>query len=480
MNTMRPATASFDAAASATQVVVRQAWASAGSGTASFSGSAVRDAQPGSTRPGQPANWHVLGIGQFEDFDPLPWWPGASQSSWRAGGHRLDGQVSADLHWQVRPAGSANAANTASPATVATGLAWLAQLDGWAQVKLGRSAWAGMPVTGQARLERRGGAAQLQAALQSGATKLDLTAGHDGSRAPHERLNVSVASPDLAGMAPLMRQIELWLPGAAGVLPWTGQIDAQAEVSNEADGLRSAGRLQAKGVHNALGQVGAVDLNWTVGWAKKGDSSLHTSTEPLLLSVKAAALVRGDQRLDRLDLDVSGSLADHRLAMLVESPARPPGWTEVLFGPAGNGTRVELNGRGSWASTGAVAHRWSVSGLQLQAAGREAATSGNTVPDRGSRGPAKPWLRAQTRFRASGDTHGILTPAGLSSMIVSMPVAISQRNSLVALEGSSTEPRYNASSPGVWLTAICLVRPAPNESVRVTMIPSSTPSSRNA
>src|SRR3979490_2602906 len=35
-------------------------------------------------------------------------------------------------------------------------------------------------------------------------------------------------------------------------------------------------------------------------------------------------------------------------------------------------------------------------------------------------------------------------------------------------------------SPGLWLTAICCVRPAPSESVRVTMTPSSTPSSRKA
>src|SRR5262249_3884679 len=39
---------------------------------------------------------------------------------------------------------------------------------------------------------------------------------------------------------------------------------------------------------------------------------------------------------------------------------------------------------------------------------------------------------------------------------------------------------WSPRSPGLWLTAICCVRPAPSESVRVTTMPSSTPSSRKA
>src|ERR1700749_5048259 len=35
---------------------------------------------------------------------------------------------------------------------------------------------------------------------------------------------------------------------------------------------------------------------------------------------------------------------------------------------------------------------------------------------------------------------------------------------------------WSPISPGLWLTAICCVRPAPSESGRATMTPSSTPS----
>ncbi|MCY1234985.1 hypothetical protein D9M72_475860 [compost metagenome] len=45
---------------------------------------------------------------------------------------------------------------------------------------------------------------------------------------------------------------------------------------------------------------------------------------------------------------------------------------------------------------------------------------------------------------------------------------------------SRKELYWSPRSPGVWVTAICLVRPAPSESVRATMMPSSTPSSRKA
>ncbi|MNT50786.1 hypothetical protein D3C72_1877220 [compost metagenome] len=45
---------------------------------------------------------------------------------------------------------------------------------------------------------------------------------------------------------------------------------------------------------------------------------------------------------------------------------------------------------------------------------------------------------------------------------------------------SRKELYWSPRSPGSLVTAICLVRPAPSESVRATMMPSSTPSSRKA
>src|SRR6202000_1528854 len=39
---------------------------------------------------------------------------------------------------------------------------------------------------------------------------------------------------------------------------------------------------------------------------------------------------------------------------------------------------------------------------------------------------------------------------------------------------------WSPRSPGLWLTAICWVRPAPSESVRVTTMASSMPGSRKA
>ena len=380
----------FDAAASATHLVVRQARASAGQGRASFSGSARLDGISDPARPMRPASWHVVGRGQFDDFDPLPWWRGASASVWRTGGHRLDGELTTDLHWRTGPltgplVPAPTAALTGAPRGVnaAAAAPWLSRLDGWVQAKLGRSLLAGVPLTGQARLERRDGVAALQAALQSGASTLDLSAGRDAGPAARERATLSLKSPDLTTLAPLMRQVEAWLPGSTGALPSAGQLDARAEIDNQVNSLRSSGRLQAKGLISPLGQAGSIDLNWQAGWTKSADGSLRPGDEPLTLSLKSSALQRGAQRLERLDLELSGSLAEHRLHGLIESPARPPGWTEALFGPTGSGTRLELDGRGSWRGLAAGANRWMVQGMQLRASARN------------ERGAAKPWLRGQ-------------------------------------------------------------------------------------
>ena len=420
----------FDAAASATHLVVRQGRASAGQGNASFSGSARLDGTGDAARPTRPSSWHVVGLGQFDDFDPLPWWRGASASVWRTGGHRLDGELTTDLHWRTGPmAGAPAGVPTGAPTGVnaAAAAPWLNRLDGWVQAKLGRSVLAGVPLTGQARLERRDGVATLQAALQSGTSALDVSAARDAGPTARERATLALKAPDLATLAPLMRQVEAWLPGSTGALPSAGQVDARAEIDNQASSLRSSGRLQAKGLISPLGQAGALDLNWQAGWAKSADGSLRPGDEPLTLNLRATALARGAQRLDRLDVDLSGSLAEHRLQALVESPARPPGWTEVLFGPAGSGTRLELDGRGSWRSAAAGSQRWVAQGVQLRAAARR------------ERDPAKPWLRAQD---LAGELD--LSATGLPTALRLSPGRVEVLNT--ALRWSQAEWRARAPS----------------------------------
>ena len=49
-----------------------------------------------------------------------------------------------------------------------------------------------------------------------------------------------------------------------------------------------------------------------------------------------------------LQARVDGTLRAHRISAHIETPARPPAWSENLVGTTGTGTRATLDARGAW------------------------------------------------------------------------------------------------------------------------------------
>jgi len=357
-----PLQLNLDADASADGVVLRQADASAGEARARLSGQLLRAG----------AGWRLQGEAQLQSFDPLPWWRGGEGSAWRQGPHRLSGQLKTDLLWRSAQTPDANMPLDR----------WLQQLSGSADLNLAPSQLAGLPVSGELHLASQAGGVGVRGQWLAAGNLLQWE-GQGGGPASADHWQLKLAGPQLAALAPLWRLVSEAAPGATDWLPTGGQLEASAQFDGRWPDLRSTGRLQAQGWHSKSAQVQSADLKWQAGATTSGTPTT------LNLSLNALGLDLGGQRLDRVDGQLTGSLRDHRLRLLADSPARPPAWTETLLGPAGTGTRLELDGHGAWqpsqassADTG-NAGRWKLDALQLRGGARDA------------QGSSRPWLQAQ-------------------------------------------------------------------------------------
>ncbi|WP_234413662.1 translocation/assembly module TamB domain-containing protein [Ideonella sp. A 288] len=419
-----PVRLDLDADASADRVLLRRALASAGAALARLAGQADREG----------AAWHLSGSGQLEGFDPRPWWRGSEGSAWRRGPHRIDASLSADLRWRGAPP----EARRGQPE------AWLAALDGSADLTLAPSVVAGVPLSGEARLGSQGQGATLRAALLSGGNRVALDGRRDGvGQADHWQLDVK--APALDALAPLARVVAEWAPSATRWLPSAGRFEADTTVNGRWPDLRSSGRLQARDLRSAAARLASADARWSTG----------AGADPALsLDLTLAGLDAAGQRADRLEAQASGTLAQHQLRWRLDSPVRPPAWTENLLGPAGVGTRMDGQARGQW-STDAGGHRWQWQGLTLSGGARDA------------RGASRAWLQAQDlagelRLDPTGRPMSVvlepgrlqllgtrLGPASTTSVSAAVtPVAVPKPAGAAASGAAATGPE------GVGLTAL--------------------------
>ncbi|MEY4751360.1 MAG: hypothetical protein RIQ60_3574 [Pseudomonadota bacterium] len=99
----------------------------------------------------RPGGWHIDLHNTLDDFDPSLWWPGAADSPWQRGPHRLAGELQALLDLpDARPGAD-------------TLLARLAGLSGSTRLALRSSVLAGVPLSGTLLLRSAGVGAGLGA-----------------------------------------------------------------------------------------------------------------------------------------------------------------------------------------------------------------------------------------------------------------------------------------------------------------------------
>ncbi len=369
-----PVALTLDAELSPSRLRLIQAEAVSGQARARLSLDAQRDG----------AGWRLSGQGDWRRFDPLPWWRGPADSAWRRGPHRLDGDFSLALNWQPLPA------SAAGPAWQR----WLQALDGDARLSLADSLLAGVPLDAQLQLRSQGAAMQVEARVGLGTGSQGNSASLSGERArlgADDRWRFVVDAPAIGALAPLLQLAAQPAPGLDEPLlpaelaqrwPDAGAVRGKVELQGRWPALRSSGQLQTSGLHSSVGALAQAKLDWAADIAAQPSGAAE---QPLRVEFDADGVRYGEQRLERLNATVRGSFGQHSLRFVVDSPARPPAWTETWLGPAGSGTRLEGTANGQWSRSGAAPGSgsvWRVQALDLKAGAR--LDSGST----------RPWLSA--------------------------------------------------------------------------------------
>ena len=368
-----PVTLALTATGDAQHLQITEARAQAGDASAQ----ATLDAHA------EPAGWRLKGQARLTQFDPRPWWRGADSSAWRRGPHRLNASADIKLLWRgpaVPAVGTRASADSGLPPWADQALA---ALDGDANVQIQDSLVAGVPVVATLRLQRSSQASMVD--LQADLAGNRLTAhGQRGTQAAADQWRLQWQMPDLAALAPLGRLAgETW-PALATRWPDAGALSGEASASGRWPAWRTQGEVQALGLRAGTLGLQSAQLGWSTG---------DSADAPLSLQLRASGLADGDRRLDALSAGITGSLRQHTLDLQLDSPAKPPAWTETLLGPAGTGTRLQLKGQGQWLgdsaggpATDASARppgSWRLQALQLQGGARD------------KQGGSRPWLAAQ-------------------------------------------------------------------------------------
>ena len=350
----------------------------------------------------EPKGWRLRGQARLDHFDPRPWWRGAEGTAWRRGPHRLDSEFEMDLLWRQ----AAPQASLQTPALED----WLGRIDGSASLRLSQSVLAGAPVAGALKLQRTGndGSAKLEADVELAGNHFSLQ-GQRAAQPSADRWRFELKAPELAKLAVLAQLASDWTPSEwtprdwtprlttylASYWPTSGSLQGELQVSGRWPDISSQGELRGEGLVAGIGTMQSAKLGWRHGL---------DIDAPLALQLQAQGLVSAAQRVDSLTAQLSGSLRNHGLSLRVDSPAKPPAWTENLLGPAGSGTRLQIEGRGRWqrgqADAGpsklAPAGLWQLQDLTLQAGARD------------SQGGSRPWLSARslsTELALGPDLH---------------------------------------------------------------------------
>ena len=337
---------------------IAQAELQAGSAHAQASGNASAEA----------GGWRVKGQAELADFDPLVWWRGAEGSAWRRGPHRLSAELQLSGLWR-REASAVLAADTLAVDRLLTAV------DGDANLLVHDSLLAGLPLSAQWRLHSQGPGVEVEGAISVAGQRFSLQ-GQGGGAPADDRWRAALKAPELAALAPLGNLLTESMPASARLWPKAGALSADVSTQGRWPALQSQGDVQAQSLASALAQLRSAHLQWKNG---------ATPQSPLQAQLQAQGLSQGEQRIDRLTADITGNLRDHQVRVLVDSPARPPSWTEHLLGPADQGTRLEGQARGQWQADGqgGLGGHYRLQALNVQGGARD--------PQGGSRS----WLAAQ-------------------------------------------------------------------------------------
>jgi translocation and assembly module TamB len=272
--------------------------------------------------------WALRGDGELARFDPLVWWPGEAGSAWARGGHRLDGRWQLDLRLPDRAPALARRDAVAAAQT----------LRGQAALQLDDSRLAGVPFSTALQLRADSSRLGLAATAHAAGNRVALD-GQLAERGADDRWQLDLQAPALAELQPLLN-----LLGGAVASPvqgLRGELRGSAQLAGRWPVVRTEGQAHVRALVWRATRIEQGDLNWRL---EPGDAGA------LQLQATLTNGQQGEQRVDVLQASIDGTRADHELRLQVDSPLRPPAWTEPLLGATTGGLRAVLEGQGRWQS----------------------------------------------------------------------------------------------------------------------------------
>jgi len=399
-----------DGSVAADRIELRSAEARAGGAIAAIDGTAVRRAAD--------APWRLNGRATLTEFDPTAWWPGADNTTWRKGPHRLNAKGTFDL---------------TVPATFG-GPAWyetLAALRGDAAIDVGDSLVAGVTVKGAVKWHNGDGRAAVAVVdlnADGNSLKVDgrVGLGHDGAG---DAWDAAIAAPALARLAPLWRLLAADRRASpASAPPVSGALNANAHVSGRWPLLTTHGQLEGSSLR--IGDLTArkAQAQWQLGTAAQAP-----------IEVKAAIdqAAFGDTEVAALDVRLNGTAQAHTIDARADSKAALPAWTASLRSPA-NGASAPVPAPAASTAAAQPTAATAAAGnpaLTASAPARTAAPLSSGADPVGAASPASgpagaPPYPAQSRaiVQARGSligspTHGISGWRGLVQQIEWRPSA---------------------------------------------------------
>ena len=310
----------LDAVADAQHLTLREARASAGGAQATLVGEARR------TSASDP--WQAKGRATLVDFDPLPWWPGRTDSPWRRGTNRINATGDFDLALPIQ------------------GDATLTAWRGNAQFALVQSTIGGTPLDGSASL-RSVDSSQADAVLAlrvagnqlQAQGRFDTRTGPGTARGDTDRWSVSLDAPDLAAFEPLWRLAQA--PGTDATL--AGALRASATVNGRWPELSTQGELSASSVRVAMVTVEQARARWNAGTASSATVDMDANLSQLRWlrpppagsqpTRSAGVTESASPSMESAQLTVKGTVGDHAVALRASSKALPPAWADAVQAP---------------------------------------------------------------------------------------------------------------------------------------------------
>jgi translocation and assembly module TamB len=210
----------------------------------------------------------------WRNFDPLPWYAGEPGSVWREGGHRLDGQLQADVSW---PSGGVQRSSKVDGTSMQSALAWIEHARGDVTLDMDNSRLANVPLQVKATWRHTGTApANVDLRIVSGTNTAQVT-GQLAANADNDRWKVNALLPQTVTLAPALRLV----PALAAWQPTSGAAQLDVSVQGRWPPVASEGSASLSGT-----QIGQLRVRQaTARWRTNQDPQA-----PLSLLVEACDL----------------------------------------------------------------------------------------------------------------------------------------------------------------------------------------------